>query len=839
MLFNFNEESWEKFFSITNVGTPFYVDSTFSYLTQKTLRSGKISNSETSKTTLTFVLERDGFIEFPYTVSSEKNCDKFTVFIDGVEKFTVSGGINWTIFKQDLSNGQHSLTLQYKKNGSVDSGLDACAIGELTIDGIAREPMLDTSFEVNPLQDNEFLKNLDSQNLQSYYAKIVVLNMKEYPIEEISGRITEGNISINGDSSVRRTCNLTFLAEKSQNDLTNINNLLSINKKIKIYIGIENNISYKYDNIIWFPQGVFIICQPSISYSLNGLVISLSCKDKMCLLNGECGGGLPAPITFSSYDEIQKDGSIVKKPQRMYDIIQTLVCNYGGESLDKIFINDLPLEIKQIVRYIGKNTLYYNPQSSFYTTDEDYVKLDDEASWKTFGYNENVGYIYTDFTYPGELQSNIGDNVCSVLDKIKTALGNYEYFYDIEGNFVFQEIKNYLNNSYNPLDIYRLDNNKKVEVASNNLAILDNLSYQVDFHGSSKTVYDFTENTGLINSYSNVPIYTNIKNDFHIWGKNEDSSVIHYHLVIKEKPAIMNTYFVVFLVDENGEYTGKLRLAAEDEIKNSYYVTSEILMTDLEEGNSVNAEIETYNNTNVSTVVNKEKEILKLRGADIVAYKPDDWRAELYLQGLEKVANGIRPDIYEQELLDLFDTIYDFRKKEFKADLVNNPNDLKYFIDYLEPASELFDISVDSLYPKVYSYQKDNIRRLYDNDIPNVILVDVGTETQERKKIIDRCEAEGQPYANINSVLYSNLALGVLGYSAQETARELLYDYTHYNESITLQVRPIYYLDVNTRITINNRESNIYGDYIIKTISLSLDARNFMSISASKAVEKI
>ena len=53
-------------------------------------------------------------------------------------------------------------------------------------------------------------------------------------------------------------------------------------------------------------------------------------------------------------------------------------------------------------------------------------------------YGDDVGYIYTDFTYPGELIGNAGETVVSVLDKIKSVLGNYEYFYDIDGNFRFQ-----------------------------------------------------------------------------------------------------------------------------------------------------------------------------------------------------------------------------------------------------------------------------------------------------------------------------------------------------------------------------------------------------------------
>lgn len=686
------------------------------------------------------------------------------------------------------------------------------------------------------LKDTEFLRALDNEVNKFYWVRIDVLDMEERTIESIAGRVLPGStITIDGSSSVRRTCSITFIAEEEDNDLTNVENLLSVNKKIKIMVGIENHISDYYNNIIWFPQGIFVIVQPSISHSTGGCTINLSCKDKMCLLNGECGGGLPTSVTFHEYEQMigervcpsdpafistlepnnytvysYQDGGVIKYktwskeygwievddnssvgemvavPQLIYDIIQTLVCNYGGESLDKILINDIPLEIKQIVRYVGSNTLYYNTDTSQYTTDESYVTED--GTWRSFGYNEDVGYIYTDFVYPGTLISNIGDNVCSILDKIKNALGNFEYFYDVNGNFVFQEVKNYLNTSYDPSDRFRLDNNRRIEVAENGLSIIDDTNYAVDFYSNNKSVYTFQEGSGLITSYANTPVYMNLKNDYHIWGKNSDGYAIHYHLAIKNKPQIMNTYSVVFL-QEDGEYTGGLRLAGASDVGESY--------------------------------------------------TPSDWRAELYLQGLTKQKSGIRPDVYEQELLDLFDAIYDFKEKKFKADLVNRPNDLQYFFDYLEPISHLYDCSVDLLNSKVYSYQQDKIIRLYNNDIPNVIMIDLTMDVNTRAKIIERCENEGQPYANVESNIYSNVAIGTTGYSAQEVARDLLYQYTNYNESITIQSIPIYYLDVNSRITVYDQKAGIYGDYIIKSISMPIDARNTMNITANRALERI
>ena len=682
------------------------------------------------------------------------------------------------------------------------------------------------------LKDKDFLRALDNTNNKFYWVKIEVLDREEYPVQSIEGRVQSGSsISIDGSSAVRRTCNISFIALEEENDLTNIENLLSVTKKIRIYEGIKNTINNYYDDIIWFPLGVFVIVQPNISHSGNGCIINLSCKDKMCLLNGECAGGLPTSITFHEYDQIvglrevtsdpRYDSSLVPNnytiykygdiyyswtaeygwkndadislvgtrvhvPQRIYDIVQTLVCNYGRESLSKIMINDLPLEIKQIVRYIGSDTLYYNTDTGQYTTDESYVT--EEGVWRSFGFNEDVGYVYTDFIYPGSLVSNIGDNVCTILDRIKNTLGNYEYFYDINGNFVFQEIKNYLNNSYDPTDEYRLDNARKVDIAENGLAILDGTNYEIDFYSNTKSVYTFSEGNGLISSATNAPSYTNLKNDFHIWGENQEGYALHYHVAIKDKPHIMNTYSVVF-IQENGEYTGGLRLAGDGEVGEEYI--------------------------------------------------PADWRAELYLQGLTKWKNEQRPDVYEQELLDLFDIIYNFKEKKFKVDLVTNPNDLNYFFDYVEPINNLYDCSIDILNTKIYSYKQDHMNRLYNTDIPDVIMIDLTMDAGSRAQIIERCEREGQPYTNVESNIYSNVAIGTIGYTAQEVARDLLYQYTSYNESITLQTIPIYYLEVNNRITVEDKKAGIYGDYIIKSISLPLGAENTMSITASRALERI
>ena len=52
-------------------------------------------------------------------------------------------------------------------------------------------------------------------------------------------------------------------------------------------------------------------------------------------------------------------------------------------------------------------------------------------------YGTTAGYRTTDLVYPGDLISSVGESLTSILDKIKNTIGVFEYFYDIDGRFIF------------------------------------------------------------------------------------------------------------------------------------------------------------------------------------------------------------------------------------------------------------------------------------------------------------------------------------------------------------------------------------------------------------------
>lgn len=392
------------------------------------------------------------------------------------------------------------------------------------------------------LNDSDFLEKINSDRQQTQYVKITLLDWEENPIEEIQGLTTGGSINLNGDSAVRRTCNLSmYVYKENYMRITDPNNMISINKKVFLEVGLKNNTDKYTDyDIIWQPQGIYVITACGTSHSTSGITLNINLQDKMCLLNGTCGGVLPSSIQFDRYDTIDESGSYVTLRPTIVQIIRELVNHWGNEQLGKIIIKDIDERIKCAMRWIGDTPIYaYNDEGQYHMTTN--KSTAEQYAYTEYNWGEDVGYIFTDFTYPGDLIANPGDTICTILDKIKSTLGNYEYFYDVDGNFHFQEIKNYLN----------------ITQATTDLNNMHNEQYLVDI-SKGQNVYNFKDSK-LFTSYSNSPNYSNIKNDYVVWGIRQNTEgikvPIRYHLAIDSKPQTGNIYNVFFYNDPDDGLT--------------------------------------------------------------------------------------------------------------------------------------------------------------------------------------------------------------------------------------------------------------------------------------------
>lgn len=676
-------------------------------------------------------------------------------------------------------------------------------------------------YKYDYLNDATFLDIIDKQKIKEQYAKIIILDWKENPLQEIQGIVTGGNINLDGKSSMRRTCNLTFFIDKEENaEVTNVDNLISINKKIKLEIGLINTTNQYQDyKTLWFPQGTYVVINPSISHSATGATISLQLKDKMCLLNGECGGTIPASTQFDRYDVINEKGEYVTERPTIIQIIRELVNHFGGEQLGKIIISDIDNRIKKVMKWTGSNPVYFIESENRVTMN--YNEIGDSA-YQQFEYGEDIGYIYSDFYYPSDLIANAGDTVVTILDKIKNALGNFEYFYDIDGNFIFQEIKNYLNTTQAKVDLEKI---KKED-------------YLVDM-SKGKTVYNF-DNSNLVTSYSNSPQFNMIKNDFVVWGirknANGNDVPIRYHLAIDKKPQIGNIYDCFFYEDPDDKL-----IKAKLPIKFKSWA-------DLNKINGVEGTLYMTEDNGYVFKWNSEEEKFEAITVGLSKVKTTDWRTELYLQGVQAEPLGTNSNYYYTELINEWPKLYDIQKSNesingetvftggYFEEALKTPSDIDFFLDLIDSNAAISQFSVSNIGRRTKVVNDNKVNCIFAPYIPDYILIKLGQEDTDDKRI--ECENKGQKYIQVSETIYNSLATGGSSKAAFDVVRDLLYQHTSYNESISLQTIPIYHLEPNIRIGVRDVESDIYGDYVISSISIPLDIGGTMSISASRALEK-
>jgi hypothetical protein len=104
-------------------------------------------------------------------------------------------------------------------------------------------------------------------------------------------------------------------------------------------------------DIIWFNQGIYLITTFNTSNATNAYNISISGKDKMCLLNGEIGGTLESSVDFGTIEEEDSDGVWKIRKIPVMEIIRNMVHTYAGEPYYNIIINDLDTYGLELLEY--------------------------------------------------------------------------------------------------------------------------------------------------------------------------------------------------------------------------------------------------------------------------------------------------------------------------------------------------------------------------------------------------------------------------------------------------------------------------------------------------------
>jgi len=765
-------------------------------------------------------------------------------------------------------------------------------------------PYLNNSYKYNLNEEKKkenFLAKIDNFINQKQHINITLLDWKENPIKEIQGIITSGSISKDGSSSVRRSANLSCSLNYGEYNVDNIEMDFALNKKVFIEIGIENKSDeYLEYPILWFPQGVFYINSFSISASTSSAInLSLNLKDKMCLLNGDIGGKLPATIQFDTMTTQTSNGAVVQQKVLYYNIITELLNHWGKEDLSNIVIQDVPLRIRQIVQWNGLTPIYLSEEwdEETQTTTYQYHKSqNEEGTYTEYSAGDDIGYVYADFVPPAEIIAGAGDSICSVLDTIKNQLGNYEYFYDVFGIFHFREIKNYLNINQSETVLQETENPGRYISLEKGQFCLDTsteLQYLIDTV-NDKTSFTF-EDSKNITSITMTPNYANIKNDYIINGikKTENSQMaIRYRLVIDNKPEIMgytnSTHDTAAATEDEGavpyyglfndliyytypEYSEDVVVLETNRLGKWLSVEELPLVGNMDQIYKLNDKFYIWINEKVKYIdlylKNNPSDLEKQAPIVYSDYYAIDWRTFLFCYGLEANANGTDPGDYYTDLASFWPDEYDLRRENQKFFGEHEDGSIHYkslttgnfYFDIIDANSSSLGIySIENIGRRADVVNDDQVNCLFTPEIPNVVFLNgddpsynwsdnttiteirSATDTTEMLRLQqEECLNNNQPWIQVPNDVYSNLIIGGYLNGAYEAIRYELFLHTNYQKTISITALPAFYLEPNSRVNVSNAATNTFGDYIIQNINFSLGPGANMSVTMNEALERL
>lgn len=397
----------------------------------------------------------------------------------------------------------------------------------------------------------EFYKELMNHKEREMRTRISLLDWAtENTVRNIEGRVTDGNIAIDGNSPVRRSCSLTMVVDKNlTSGQERISDLISINKKVQIHVGLKNTTQFKeMGEYVWFNLGLYVLTDVTYMHDLDNATINITALDKMCLWSGDIAGEFQETVDIHKYTQIKKDGTREEVYLTYYDIVHRLASVFGKQNPGKIMINGVEQKIRRVIQKSTPGELYFSKKDNAYLPSLDGVDKFEVVSLTKGDYV----YTYEDFK-PNIDESDtytiaVGQTITQALDLVKSALGNYEYFFDLDGNFIFQEIKNFQNTTYasnftsmmSLLSTYGEDDNMDYDELIKPIQSVVEGDYITNF---SQTPYTYSfEDSEIATAFTNTPDWKGIKNNFVVYGGAAGGKMLH--IAIDKKPVSPSIWYV-------------------------------------------------------------------------------------------------------------------------------------------------------------------------------------------------------------------------------------------------------------------------------------------------------
>lgn len=221
--------------------------------------------------------------------------------------------------------------------------------------------------------------SLMRQKEQKVFLKVELLNKNFKVIESLDGEIVSDSFSQNSESKERRSYNFDIVVLNSTFFIGK-DKKIWLDKRIRVYYGLY---SIHLKEIVWYKLGIFAYNSLSYQYSLSTRLLSLSCPDLMALYDGTLNGELGGFGSSNSDSAITASGLKIPAGE---DIRQSIIATLKDAGITNYIVQDIQKEV------------------------------------------------------PYDLEFGTGVTYADVWIKLRDLYDNWEFFFDIDGAFIWRKI---------------------------------------------------------------------------------------------------------------------------------------------------------------------------------------------------------------------------------------------------------------------------------------------------------------------------------------------------------------------------------------------------------------
>ena len=288
--------------------------------------------------------------------------------------------------------------------------------------------------------------NLLKQGEQNIYIKVELLSSNFKVLDIITGNVIDDTYSVDSESMQRRSYKVTLVVTNSTFQIGK-DKKIWLDKRLRVSYGIY---SLREKKIIWYKLGTFVYSSVNYSYSASDRTLSLTCPDLMALYDGTLGGELSGYGSSHMGDDTQNitaHGLLIPAGE---DMRKSIIATLKDANIENYVVEEMNKEI------------------------------------------------------PYDLEFDTGVTYSQVWEKIRDLYDSWEFFFDIDGTFIWRKIPTCLD------DPVVLDNSIMQSIVSESETV------DVDF----TNIYNVTEVWGKVLELSNSDRYaetsTYADNVYHI-----------------------------------------------------------------------------------------------------------------------------------------------------------------------------------------------------------------------------------------------------------------------------------------------------------------------------------